>query len=46
MTKIDIGLLGFLWCKGKKEDKAKFLFDLIKADQLSIEYESDILNHS
>ena len=33
MTKIDIGLLGFLWCQGSKELKAKFLFDLLKASE-------------
>ena len=31
MSKIDIGLLGFLWCQGTREDKAAFLFDLLLA---------------
>ena len=27
-SKLVVGALGFLWCKGFKDDKAEFLFDL------------------
>ena len=27
-NKLVVGALGFLWCKGTKEEKAEFLFDL------------------
>ena len=27
-SKLVVGALGFLWCKGSKEDKAEFFFDL------------------
>lgn len=29
---MDIGILGFLWCEGTKKQKAKFLWNLIRAD--------------
>ena len=28
--KLDVGIIGLLWCKGSKTDKANFLFDLVK----------------
>ena len=27
---MDVGLIGLLWCKGELEDKANFLFNLVK----------------
>jgi hypothetical protein len=28
--KLDVGLMGLLWCKGALEDKANFLFNLVR----------------
>lgn len=28
--KLDVGLIGLLWCKGDLEDKANFLFNLVR----------------
>ena len=30
LCKLDLGVLGLLWCKGSPEDKADFFFDLSK----------------
>lgn len=30
MSRLDFGILGFLWCTGEKEEKAKYLFELAK----------------
>lgn len=41
ISKLDFGLLGFLWCQGTKEDKARFLFNLLKntkSEEDSIDY--------
>ena len=30
VTKLDFGVLGFLWCSGSPKDKTSFLYDLAK----------------
>ena len=33
VSRIDFAILGFLWCEGEKEEKAKFLFELANSNQ-------------
>jgi hypothetical protein len=30
ISKLDLGILAFLWCKGSKSDKLDFLYSLVK----------------
>jgi hypothetical protein len=30
VSRLDVGILGFLWCTGEKTEKAEFLFDIAK----------------
>jgi hypothetical protein len=28
LSKLDLGIMGFLWCQGSKEEKAEYMFNL------------------